>query len=121
MPLLPENCITIYVTNETYPALPLDDSKERITLRLISTGQLRALLRFYLRPITWWTTRSLHLADPDLILESASRLDAFSVYQIRTWLPGSATGVTTGSLAVRPTRSSRTRVSAPQVCNAHSG
>ena len=57
----------------------------------------------------------------DLILESASRLDAFSAYPNRTWLPGGAAGATTGTLAVRSTRSSRTRVNPPQVSYAHGG
>ena len=55
-----------------------------------------------------------------LILRSASRLDAFSGYQIRTLLPSGATGVTTGTQAVRPTRSSRTKVGASQASYAHS-
>ena len=44
-----------------------------------------------------------------LILEGASRLDAFSAYPVRTWSPSCATGVTTGAPSVRPPRSSRTR------------
>ena len=54
------------------------------------------------------------LRPGDLILRGASRLDAFSGYPVRTWLPSDATGVTTGSLEVRPTRSSRTKVSSSQ-------
>ena len=37
-----------------------------------------------------------------LILEGASRLDAFSAYPVRTWSPSCATGVTTGAPSVRP-------------------
>jgi len=55
-----------------------------------------------------------------LVLRSASRLDAFSGYQIRTLLPSGATGVTTGTQAVRPTRSSRTKVGTSQASYAHS-
>ena len=44
-----------------------------------------------------------------LILRGASRLDAFSVYPFRTWLPGRRLGSLTGTPAVRPSRSSRTK------------
>src|SRR3989338_6020131 len=43
------------------------------------------------------------------ILKTASRLDAFSVYPCRTWLPSNAPDGTTRTLEVRPSRSSRTR------------
>ena len=56
-----------------------------------------------------------------LILELASRLDAFSGYPHRRSLPSHATGVTTGTRALRPSRSSRTRDSPPQTSYAHSG
>jgi len=52
-------------------------------------------------------------------LGGASRLDAFSGYPVRTWLPGNAIGMTTGTPEVRPLRSSRTRSSFPQISNAH--
>jgi len=54
-----------------------------------------------------------------LILEWASRLDAFSGYPFRAWLPSAALGRTTGTPVARPTRSSRTRVSSPQPSYAH--
>ena len=54
-----------------------------------------------------------------LILRCTSRLDAFSVYHIRTRLPGYALGRTTDAPEVRPTRSSRTKVSSSQISNAH--
>ena len=63
-----------------------------------------------------------HLPRPlirNLILKLASRLDAFSAYPFRTQLPGGAIGITTGTLEVRPTRSSRTNVSSPQISYAH--
>ena len=47
-------------------------------------------------------------------METASRLDAFSAYPDRTWIPGGAAGATTGKPEVRPTRSSRTKVRPPQ-------
>ena len=54
-----------------------------------------------------------------LILKHVSRLDAFSVYQYRTQLLGYAPGGTTDAPEVRPTRSSRTKVSPSQISNAH--
>ena len=56
-----------------------------------------------------------------LILRGASRLDAFSVYPFQTWLPGYATGVTTGEPEVRPARSSRTKASSFQISYARAG
>jgi hypothetical protein len=49
-----------------------------------------------------------------LILGRASHLDAVSGYPCRTWLPSDAVDTTTGTPAVRPARSSRTRASPPQ-------
>ena len=56
----------------------------------------------------------------DLILERASRLYAFSGYHNRTSLPSRALGRTTGKQEVRPSRSSRTKDSPPQISYAHS-
>ena len=56
-----------------------------------------------------------------LILEGASHLDAFSGYPCPTSLPGNATGVTTGTQVVGPSRSSRTRDGSPQHSDAHDG
>ncbi len=55
------------------------------------------------------------------ILGTASHLDAFSGYPYRSSLPGGALGRTAGTRADRPTRSSRTRVRAPQCSSAHDG
>src|SRR5512135_344746 len=57
----------------------------------------------------------------ELILRHASHLDAFSGYHCPTWLPSGAPGGTTGTPAVGPPRSSRTRGSSPQLSYAHSG
>jgi hypothetical protein len=91
--------------------------------RAISTAQLKHSHALHLRPINLVVYQGPYPVDPvgDLILESASRLDAFSAYPHRTWLPGVATGVTTGTLAVRSTRSSRTRDSLSQVSCARGG
>ena len=65
---------------------------------------------------TWWSSTVLKRI---LVLRGASRLDAFSGYPVRTWLPGGAAGATTGTLEVRPPRSSRTRGSSSQDSNTH--
>ena len=94
----------------------------RSSPRPISTGQLRTLLHFHLRPINhvvFMGSYSFRMGD--LILRSASRLDAFSVYPIRTWLPSCAIGTTTDSPLVRPSRSSRTKDSSSQISCAHDG
>ena len=53
------------------------------SLRAISTGQLHALLHFHLRPINHVVSMGPYLWG-NLILKGASRLDAFSVYPVRT-------------------------------------
>jgi hypothetical protein len=90
--------------------------------RPISTGLLHALLRFHIRPINQvvYLGSSGDCSRGDLILGQVSRLDAFSGYPCRTRLPSCATGVTTGTPEVRPSRSSRTRDSPLQVSYAHS-
>ena len=54
------------------------------------------------------TSSSSTALKRDLISGPASRLDAFSAYPIRAWVPGGAPGGTTGSPEARPARSSRT-------------
>ena len=60
-----------------------------------------------------------HIAAGNLILEGASRLDAFSAYPVPTWLPGDAPSGTAGTPEVGPPQSSRTRGDSPQVSYAH--
>jgi len=84
--------------------------------RAIRTARLRALPRFHLRPIhvlVWHGPRG------DLVWRGVSRLDAFSGYPVRAWLPGGAAGATTGAPEARPSRSSRTRDGASQVSCTH--
>ena len=50
-------------------------------IRAISTGQLRGLLPFHLRPID---VVVYHGSRRDLVLRRVSRLDAFSGYPVRT-------------------------------------
>jgi hypothetical protein len=89
----------------------------------ISTGQLHALLRFHIPPIKVVVfdrpSEAAAAALGDLILGRASCLDAFSNYLFRTSLPSDAPGGTARSQEVRPSRSSRTRDSSPQVSCAH--
>jgi hypothetical protein len=66
---------------------------------------------------TRWSSWAL---QGDLILGRASRLYAFSGYHNRTSLPSRALGRTTGTQEVRPSRSSRTKDSPPQISYAHS-
>ena len=61
---------------------------------------------------------SQSLLEGNLISGPASRLDAFSAYRIRSRPPGRAAGATTGAPWERPSWSSRTRDSTPQVSNA---
>ena len=70
----------------------------------------------HLRPID---VMVFHGPQGDLVLRWVSRLDAFSGYPVRTWLPSCATGVTTGAPEVRPSRSSRTRDRSSQVSDTH--
>src|SRR6266581_1282014 len=90
--------------------------------RAISTGKLHVLPRFNLQPINLVVFQgpSLPLGLGDLILGRASRLYAFSGYHNRTSLPSRAFGKTTGTQEVRPSRSSRTKDSPPQISYAHS-
>src|SRR6185437_7836359 len=94
-----------------------------VSPRPISTGQLHTLRCFHFRPINpvVWLGALTHGGVGDLILERASRLDAFSGYPFRTWLTSRAPGGTTGTPEVRPSRSSRTRDSLPQVSCARGG
>ena len=70
----------------------------------------------HLPPIDPVICRGPYLVYPvgRLVLGRDSRLDAFSGSPGRTWLPSGAGCPTTGSPAVRPPRSSRTRGSPPQ-------
>ena len=90
--------------------------------RPISNSQLRTLLHFHLCPIYLVVFKGSYFFRMGyLILRGASRLDAFSVYPFRTWLPGHSLGRLTGTPAVRPSRSSRTKDSSSQISYAHAG
>ena len=84
--------------------------------RAIRTARLRLLPSFHLRPIN---VMVYHGPWGDLVLRLVSRLDAFSGYPVRAWLPGGAAGATTGAPEARPSRSSRTGDGASQVSCTH--
>ncbi len=85
--------------------------------RPISTGRLNTLLCVHLRPINVVVYHGPYQVNPvgNLILERASHLDAFSAYPFRRSPTSSALGRTTGTRELRPSRSSRTRDSLPQI------
>src|SRR6516165_2704149 len=87
----------------------------------VSTGQLKRLPALHTRPIDLviFQEPSFPEGTGGLILRRASRLDAFSVYPCRTWLPSAAPSGTTGTPEVRPSQSSRTRERTAQVSYAH--
>ena len=70
----------------------------RSSPRPISTGRLNALLHLHPRPINQLILLGSYLVNPvgNLILRSASRLDAFSAYPFRHNCSG-ASGETTGT------------------------
>ena len=91
--------------------------------RPISNGQLHTLLYFHLRPIYLVVFKGTYFLEEmgRLILRGASRLDAFSVYPFRAWLPGCALGSAAGTPAARPARSSRTKARSSQTSCARAG
>ena len=74
--------------------------------RLISTGPLSTSPCLHARPIN-----VVVFDEPQgsPVSGLASRLDAFSAYPYRTWLPGNAPSGTTRTPEVRPSQSSRTK------------
>ena len=89
----------------------------------ISNSQLHVLPHFHPCPIYLVLFKGFYSFKRMgyLILGGTSRLDAFSVYSFRTWLPGDAIGMTAGTPVVRPARSSRTKASSPQISYARAG
>ena len=129
--LLPPEIFIIFLTSAPwlphkyllcYSALSIHSRFSWSSPRPISTSQLHALLHFHPWPIYLIVFEGPYfLRMGSLILKGASRLDAFSVYPVRTSLPGYALGSATGAPEVRPSRSSRTRDSSSQTSCAHSG
>jgi hypothetical protein len=88
------------------------ENRPRPLVRL-GSSQLPAVHRPPIDPVVF--RGSYALKEPRrLILRRASHLDAVSGYPCRTWLPSDACCQTTGTPAVRPARSSRTRASSAQ-------
>ena len=88
----------------------------------ISSSQLHVLPHFPPCPIDLVVFKGVYSFRMGyLILRGASRLDAFSVYPFRAWLPGYRLGSLTGAPAARPSRSSRTKDSSSQISYAHAG
>ena len=113
------------VSQVTLPSFHPEDLPVPYTTQkpsIISTGLLKPLLTFHLRPIQQVVSlRSYSFQSRELILKRVSHLDAFSGYLFRTWLLSGAPGGTTDTPEVRPPRSSRTRGSPSQFSFAHSG
>ena len=90
--------------------------------RPISNSQLRTLLHFHLCPIYLVVFKgSYYLRMGYLILRGASRLDAFSVYPVPTWLLCHRLDNLTDTPEVSPSRSSRTKDSSSQISYARAG
>ena len=107
-----------------YPAPPLlsfaSDLDQALDRLVSASSRITAL-----SPLTYLPCRLqgvlLACAMAVFFLRWASRLDAFSVYPIRTSLPCYAVGTTTVAPVVRPSRSSRTRDSSSHDSCAHDG
>ena len=86
-------------------------------VRLSSTALLYRLPGLHSQPINLVVSQepSGTCAPGELIWRGDSRLDAFSGSPVRTSLPSDAVGTTTGTPAVRPSRSSRTKDSPSQL------
>ena len=100
-----------------------EQNKKIPSPRPISTGRLNTSPCVHLRPINLVVYQGPYPVNPmgDLISGPASRLDAFSAYPFRRSPTSRALGRTTGTLELRPSRSSRTRDSSPQISYAHRG
>ena len=114
-----------FLFSSSFSRVPPEDFPVPYTTQkpsIISTGLLKPLLTFHLRPIQQVVSlRSYTFQSRELILKRVSHLDAFSGYLFRTWLLSYAPGGTTDTPEVRPPRSSRTRGSPSQFSFAHSG
>ena len=117
----------IYLQNfiqlRLYLAVTIQFSTFWSSPQTISNSQLHVLPHFHPCPIYLVLFKGFYflIGMGYLILGGTSRLDAFSVYSFRTWLPGDAIGMTAGTPVVRPARSSRTKASSPQISYARAG
>ena len=123
-PPLSHSCTTYLQNHILKSSLPFHQPTRPswISPRPISNSQLRTLLHFHLCPIYLVVFKGSYFFRMGyLILRGASRLDAFSVYPCQTWLPGHELSSSTGTPAVRPSRSSRTKDSSSQISSACAG
>ena len=120
-----KNIHTLKTTHWTYflslPSFSLYPTSW-LSPRPISNSQLRTLLHFHLCPIYLVVFKgSYYLRMGYLILRGASRLDAFSVYPVPTWLLCHRLDNLTDTPEVSPSRSSRTKDSSSQISYARAG
>ena len=118
-----QNFIQNQCLSITIQFLTFDSKCSWSSPQTISNSQLHVLPHFHLCPIYLVLFKGFYFFKRMgyLILGGTSRLDAFSVYSFRTWLPGDAIGMTAGTPVVRPARSSRTKASSPQISYARAG
>ena len=122
-PLWPPKPLSREWRHQRWQPSPLENSTASTNIivnpspRPISTGRLNVLPRVHLRPINVVVYHGPYQVNPvgNLILERASHLDAFSAYPFRRSPTSHALGRTTGTRELRPSRSSRTRDSFPQI------
>ena len=116
------NPLRFFLMSFCFANVPLFSQLFWSSPQTISNSQLHMLPCFHLCPIYLVLSKGFYSFRMGyLILGGASRLDAFSVYPFRTWLPGYAIGMTAGAPVVRPARSSRTKASSPQISSARAG
>ena len=118
-----QNFIQNQCLSITIQFLTFDSKCSWSSPQTISNSQLHVLPHFHLCPIYLVLFKGFYSFKRMgyLILGGTSRLDAFSVYSFRTWLPGDAIGMTAGTPVVRPARSSRTKANSPQISYARAG
>ena len=117
----PLRTLTTVQEGRIISALVLDIDKFQAFDRLVSSSSMR--YRTSTDDLSPCRLQGVsHACAPGIFfLRWVSRLDAFSVYPVRTSLPCYAVGTTTVAPEVRPFRSSRTRNSAFHDSYAHDG
>ena len=98
-------------------------TSQRSRPRPISTGPLHTSPYFHSQPIYLIIYQGSYQIKSvgNLILRLASHLDAFSAYPFQIWPPSCASGETTGTPVICPSRSSRTKDSSSQISCACDG
>ena len=120
--ITPSKLYTAYLPDIFYPMTLRVSLHSWSSPRPISNSQLHVLPHFHLCPIYLVVFKGSYFFRMGyLILRGASRLDAFSVYPVPTWLLGHEPGGSTDTPEVSPSRSSRTKDSSSQISYAHAG